>query len=129
MQIAILESDLGALDRVLEMLSSAGHLCFGAVTDQSLQEVIEQVSLDLIILDWSAPDAARYDTLRYLAKYSPFTPIVLCITPSTSNDVIASGLNSGANICLEKPLNCGKSLMHIHALGHHSGSYAASVAS
>ncbi|SDG18265.1 response regulator [Paraburkholderia phenazinium] len=129
MQIAILESDLRALDRALELLSSAGHLCFGALTDKSLQEVLEQVSLDLIILDWSAPDAARYDTLRYLAKYRPITPIVLCVTSSTSNDAIVSGLNSGANICLEKPLSCGKSLTHIHALGRNSNSYATSVVS
>jgi DNA-binding response OmpR family regulator len=116
MQIAILESDLRALDSALETLSSAGHICFGVVSDQSLHELLGQVSIDLVILDWVVPDLVRYDTLRYLSKYRSATPIILSVTPRTSENVIASGLQGGAKICLDKPLSTSESLAHIRAL-------------
>jgi DNA-binding response OmpR family regulator len=128
MQIAILESDLRALDCALEMLSSAGHFCFGLSSDESLPGLLKQVSVDLVILDWAAPDAVRYDTLRYLAKHESLIPIILCVTPGTPDKVIVSGLESGANICLEKPLGSVELLAHIHALGRHSDSYSTTAA-
>ena len=107
------------------MLSSAGHICFGILSDKSLHELLGQVSLDLVILDWSAPDAARYDTLSYLAKHMPSTPIILGVTSLTSDKAIVAGLKSGANICIEKPLGSVKSLAHIHALERYSDFHSA----
>ncbi|NPT40328.1 response regulator [Paraburkholderia sp. 1N] len=115
MRIAILESDAAALDCALEILSAAGHLCFGALCDKTLDGLLEQVSVDLVILDWVAPDALRYDTLRCLCRRGSVIPVVLCVTSRTSQQAIAAGLKSGANICLEKPLGSAQSLAHIHA--------------
>jgi DNA-binding response OmpR family regulator len=112
MQIAILESDLGALDCTLQKLSAAGHLCFGALSDESLRGLLDEMAVDLVILDWAAPDAARYDTLRYLNGHDSSPPIVLCVTPCTSDEAIFTGLERGGNICLEKPLNSAKSRSH-----------------
>ncbi len=115
MRIAILESDAAALDSALEILSSAGHLCFGALCDKTLHELLNQVVVDLVILDWVAPDALRYDTLRCLCRHGSVIPVVLCVTSLTSQQVVAAGLKGGANICLEKPLGSAQSLAHIHA--------------
>ncbi|HEX7907010.1 MAG TPA: response regulator [Paraburkholderia sp.] len=115
MRIAILESDAVALDRALETLSSAGHLCFGALCDQTLRALLNQVAVDLVLLDWVAPDPLRYDTLRGLCRHGSVIPVVLCVTSRTSQQVVAAGLKDGANICLEKPLGSAQSLAHIHA--------------
>ncbi|NPT53890.1 response regulator [Paraburkholderia sp. 5N] len=117
MRIAILESDAAALDCALEILSSAGHLCFGALCDKTLHGLLKQVPVDLVILDWVAPDALRYDTLRCLCRHGSVIPVVLCVKSCTSQQVIAAGLKSGANICLEKPLGSAQSLARIHAFG------------
>ncbi|SFU24845.1 response regulator transcription factor [Paraburkholderia aspalathi] len=117
MRIAILESDAAALDCALEILSSAGHLCFGALCDKTLHGLLSQVPVDLVILDWVAPDALRYDTLRCLCRHGSVIPVVLCVKSCTSQKVIAAGLKSGANICLEKPLGSAQSLARIHAYG------------
>jgi DNA-binding response OmpR family regulator len=128
MQIAILESDLGALDCTLQKLSAAGHLCFGALSDESLRGLLDEMAVDLVILDWAAPDAARYDTLRSLNGHDSSPPIVLCVTPCTSDEAIFTGLERGGNICLEKPLNSAKSLAHIRAFGPHSDTYSTAPA-
>jgi DNA-binding response OmpR family regulator len=129
MQIAILESDLTALDCALETLSSVGYVCFGVVNDKSLHELLEQVSIDLVILDWAAPDIARYDTLRYLSKHRSSIPIILCVTPLTPENAIVSGLESGAKIYLEKPLSAGQSLAHIHAFEYRGNPHSTFAAS
>jgi DNA-binding response OmpR family regulator len=117
MRIAILEPDATALDCALEILSSAGHLCFGALCDKTLHGLLNQVPVDLVMLDWVTPDALRYDTLRCLCRYGSEIPVVLCVTSRTSHQVIAAGLKSGANICLEKPLGSAQSLAQIHSFG------------
>lgn len=117
MRIAILESDVTALDCALEILSSAGHLCFGALCDKTLHGLLKQVPVDLVILDWAAPDVLRYDTLRCLCRNESVIPVALCVTSCTSHEVIAAGLKSGANICLEKPLGSAQSLAHLDAFG------------
>jgi DNA-binding response OmpR family regulator len=129
MQIAILESDLAALDCALETLSSAGYICFGVVNDKSLHELLEQVSIDLVILDWADPDFARYDTLRYLSKNRSSIPIILSVTPLTPESAILSGLASGAKIYLEKPLSTSQSLAHIHAFESRGNLYSTSASS
>jgi DNA-binding response OmpR family regulator len=125
MKIAILESDLKALDCALETLSSAGHICFGVVSDKALRELLGEVSIDLVMLDWAAPDFARYDTLCYLSRHRSETPVILCVTPLTSEKAILSGMERGAKICLEKPVNTDQSLVHIHTLECHGHSYPA----
>ncbi|RDK00787.1 response regulator transcription factor [Paraburkholderia lacunae] len=125
MRIAILESDATALDSAFEILSSAGHLCFGALCDRTLHDLLDQVSVDLVILDWAGPDALRYDTLHCLCRHDPVVPVILCVTSSTSHQAIASGLKSGASISLEKPLGNARSLAYIHALGVGSDYFSA----
>jgi DNA-binding response OmpR family regulator len=125
MQIAILESDLTALDCALETLSSAGYICFGVVSDKSLHELLGQVSIDLVILDWADPDFTRYDTLRYLSKNR--SSIILSVTPLTPENAIVSGLASGAKIYLEKPLSTSRSLAHIHAFECRDNPYPTSA--
>jgi DNA-binding response OmpR family regulator len=127
MQIAILESDLTALDCALETLSSAGYICFGVVSDKSLHELLGQVSIDLVILDWADPDFTRYDTLRYLSKNRSSIPIILSVTPLTPENAIVSGLASGAKIYLEKPLSTSRSLAHIHAFECRDNPYPTSA--
>lgn len=117
MKIAILEPDLRTLDRALEMLSSAGHLCFGARTDDALRALLEDVAIDLVLLDWAAPDDERQATLHHLMQYESYTPVVLCVTPHTADEMIDAGMRGGANICLEKPLRSVESIAYIHTLG------------
>ncbi|WP_112175436.1 response regulator [Paraburkholderia unamae] len=118
MKIAILEPDVGELDRTLQILSSAGHLCFGTRSDEGLRRLLEDVSIDLFLLDWSEPDRGRYETLRYLARREFVGPIVLFTSPQTACGVINSGLECGADVHVTKPLSEGESLAPLHALGN-----------
>jgi DNA-binding response OmpR family regulator len=127
MKIAILEPDIGELDHTLQILSSVGHLCFGTRSDEGLRRLLEDVSIDLFLLDWSEPDRQRYETLRYLARREFVGPIVLLTSAQTACGVINSGLECGADVHVNKPLSESESLAPLHALS--SGPYYAMRAS
>jgi CheY-like chemotaxis protein len=110
MKIAILEPDLDELDRALETLSTSGHLCFGATCDDGLRRLLEEVSVDLFLIDWSNPDSGRYETLLRLTQYESATPVVLCVSAQTAYCVVESGLKRGASFSIEKPLRSTASL-------------------
>jgi CheY-like chemotaxis protein len=120
MNIAILEPDLEALDRTLETLSSSGHLCFATVSDEGLRRMLDEVSVELFLIDWTDPDADRYETLRHLAQYESGTPIVLCVAPHTPQSIIDSGMQRGASLVVATPLRSVESLGHLHNLSNSS---------
>ncbi|MEM5314215.1 hypothetical protein [Paraburkholderia sp. JHI869] len=116
MKIAILESDVAKLDRTLETLSASGHLCFGIRSDEGVRRMLDEVSVDLFLIDWTDPDGVRYETLAALARYAPAVPVVLCVAPHTPISVIDSGMKCGASLALEKPLSGVDSLNCLHTL-------------
>jgi CheY-like chemotaxis protein len=115
LKIAILEHDLDELDQALEMLSSSGHFCFGARSEEGLRQLLETVSVELLLLDWTEPDGGRYETLQYLAQHEPDTPIVLCVWPHTPDAIIDAGLSRGASLVIEKPFR-SRSFDPLHML-------------
>jgi DNA-binding response OmpR family regulator len=116
MKIAILEPDLDELDRALETFSTSGHLCFGATCDAGLRRLLDEVSVDALLLDWSDPDRERYEILHHLAQFESAIPIILCVSPHTPCGVIESGLERGASFSIEKPFRNAKSLDALRAL-------------
>lgn len=116
MKIAILEPNLDELDRALETFSTCGHVCFGASSDLGLRHLLDEVSVELLLLDWTDPDSARYETLHYLAQYESAIPVILCVSPHTSWYVIDSGLKRGASSSIEKPFRGAESLDSLQAL-------------
>ena len=120
MKIAILESDVEKLDRTLEMLSASGHLCFGVRSDEGVRRVLDDVSVDLFLIDWTDPDGVRYETLTHLSQCAPGVPVVLCVAPHTPDSVINSGMQCGANLVLEKPVRGVDSLTCLHTLSNDS---------
>jgi len=111
MKIAILEPDNDKLDRALESLSASGHLCFGVRCDEDMRWVLDDVSVDLFLIDWTDPDGMRYETLTHLAQCEPGVPVVLCVAPHTPDFLVNSGIKCGASLALEKPVR-GVDLLH-----------------
>jgi DNA-binding response OmpR family regulator len=116
MKIAILEAHTASLDHAVQTLSLLGHLCYGAPSERTLKALLEDLSVDMVILDWEAPDMKRHDTLRWLNDSFPATPVVLGVIEGTSEDDIASGLIAGAQIYVKKPLGSNESLVRINKL-------------
>lgn len=116
MKIAILEAALEDLDRTLETLSSAGHVCFGARCDERFRYLLGEIAFDLILLDWANPDSGRRETLRYLAQYESAIPVLLCVSSCTAHDVMASRMQHGTSFSIEKPFNSIESRAALHAL-------------
>ncbi|WP_211467418.1 response regulator transcription factor [Collimonas silvisoli] len=116
MKIVILETNPESLGRAMQTLSFSGHLCYGAPSERTLKALLEDLSVDLVILDWEAPDMNRRDTLRWLNDSFPTTPVVLGVIEGTSEDDIVSGLAAGADIYIKKPLGSNESLLRINQL-------------
>ncbi|WP_175948477.1 response regulator transcription factor [Burkholderia pyrrocinia] len=119
MKIAILERDPVARDSTLAVLSSAGHCCSGVPDDETLKSLLKTVFIELIVLDWAAPDPVRLETLRWLHHYWPAIRVVLGVTRHTSEADLVLGLQAGADIYVEKPFDNSGKLARINALGRH----------
>ncbi|PVX85628.1 hypothetical protein C7402_103205 [Paraburkholderia unamae] len=74
--------------------------------------MLNDISVELFLIDWTHPDAVRYDTLARLVQHATGAPVVLCITPHTSHSVIDSGMRCGASLAVEKP-SSGADSFHI----------------
>lgn len=110
MKFALLEPDLNELDRILEFLASAGHICFGATNDTAFRRLLTEVSVDACLIDWVDPDSCRYETLSQMMQSGTAMAVVLCVAPGTPRDAIDSGLKQGASFSIDKPLRHIESL-------------------
>ncbi|WP_321870342.1 response regulator transcription factor [Paraburkholderia tropica] len=115
MKFALLEPDLAELDRVLETCALSGHVCFAASNDEAFRSLLAEVSVDVCLIDWINPDCCRYETLYQLAQSESAVPVVLCVAPGTSHDLIDSGLKHGASTSIEKPFRGIESLGSLYA--------------
>ncbi|WP_175948349.1 response regulator transcription factor [Burkholderia pyrrocinia] len=115
MKIAILEPNRGELDRLQQFFSERGHIALGATSDGNWLSLLDTIEPDIALVDWTQPDEQRMSTLLLTRECSQ-VPIVLCVNPGTPDDLIASGLNAGADLNITVPIGSAESLARIDAL-------------
>ncbi len=67
-------------------------------------EIIENKSLDLILLDWMLPDSSGIDLLHRIRKYHSMLPVIMLTARGEEEDRVL-GLDMGADDYITKPFS------------------------
>ncbi len=113
--ILVVEDD-EAIQDMLEFSLAAEDYCIHKVTDiKSAWQVIENQSLDLILLDWMLPDGNGVDLLRRIKKHYSMLPVIMLTARIEEEDKVL-GLDTGADDYITKPFSVKELKSRIRAV-------------
>ncbi len=100
-RILIVEDDPGVRDMMVSYLGAQGFEVHAAASGRDMQNILEQVSVDLLLLDLNLPDADGLDLARSVRARSNMGVII--VSSRTAPEERASGLEIGADDYITKP--------------------------
>lgn len=104
MRLAVLDDDRALCAHVASALRGAGHSCFEFYSGEALRRALRRESFDLLILDWELPDLSGIDLLAWVRSTLPSPPPVIMLTGRSDDSDIVSGLDTGADDYVTKPV-------------------------
>src|SRR5688572_24268508 len=103
-KILLIEDDLDLSDSVASWLRSERYIVETAENGQDGLELLNLQTFDLVILDWQLPELQGVDVLRRFRANGGKTSVLMLTGKSATTDK-ATGLDSGADDYLTKPVN------------------------
>lgn len=100
-RILIVEDDPGVRDMMVSYLGAQGFEVHAAASGRDMQNILEQISVDLLLLDLNLPDADGLDLARSVRARSNMGVII--VSSRTAPEERASGLEIGADDYITKP--------------------------
>ena len=113
--ILIVEDDEAIQDMLEFSLSTEDHHIHQASNIKSAWQIIENQSLDLILLDWMLPDGNGVDLLRRIKKHYSTLPVIMLTARAEEEDKIR-GLDTGADDYITKPFSVKELKSRIRAV-------------
>lgn len=119
MKILLVEDDLIQLEPLKTALIKSGH-GVDAVQDGAIaQSLFHDRHYDLLILDWMLPNISGIKLCQQYRQIGKTSPILFLTAKDTLTDRI-TGLDTGADDYLVKPVNVMELLARVRALGRRS---------
>lgn len=118
--IAIVEDDAILREELAHFLRSHDFEVIELLTGVALYDVLNQRSVDLIILDLNLPGLSGFDIAKQIKERLPSVGIVM-LTARTSLPDRVKGYDSGADIYLPKPTLPAEILAAINSLSRRLG--------
>lgn len=115
--VLVVEDDPHISELIVFLLQDAGYRTVTANTAAKAHQLVEEINLDLVILDWMLPDTPG-DKVCYAIKSRPgksFLPILMLTARSGLADRVA-GLDAGADDFLTKPFHSDELMARARAL-------------
>lgn len=116
MRLAILDDDRELCAEVALAMRTAGHSCFEFYSGESLRRALRRESYDLLVLDSELPDLSGIDLLAWVRSTLPSPPPVIMLTGPAADGESVSGLDSGADDHISKPVESKVLKAHVEAL-------------
>ena len=116
MRLAVLDDDRELCAQVALAMRSGGHSCFEYYSGEALRRALRRESYDLLMLDWDLPDLSGIDLLAWVRSTLPSPPPVIMLTGPAVDGEIDSGLDSGADDHITKPVEPAVLKAHVDAL-------------
>lgn len=105
MKIAVLDDDLVHLQAIAEVVETAGFRPTTFSRGQALLSALRRDTFDLLVIDWNLPDKSGLEILSWARNNLSPPPPMLLVTSRADDEDIVTGLNSGADDYLTKPLS------------------------
>ncbi|MGN6739128.1 response regulator transcription factor [Dyella sp.] len=113
--LGLLEDEIDLREELEAYLSMAGHRVLCADSSAEFFSVGDGLRFDVIIVDRGLPDADGLQVIERVRRESPRTGIVMLTARGSSEDRI-SGLQTGADHYLVKPVSLPELGAHVSAL-------------
>lgn len=113
--IAIVEDDVILREELGAFLSSQGHIVHELVSGTALDDLFQESSADIVILDLNLPGQSGFEIAqRYRAGYPELGIIILSARTATMDRI--NSYQNGADIYMPKPCPSGELLAAIGSL-------------
>jgi len=117
MNIIVVEDDRDIREMVCQSLAQNDYRTIGVRDVQEARQAIEKNSPDCLVVDWMLPDGSGVELIRWLRRQDQFqqVPVLMLTARSQESDMI-TGLDSGADDYLTKPMSLRELNARIRAL-------------
>ena len=97
-----MDDDSTVRDSLNDVLVGEGYCVIPAENGQQALDLVEQSSVDLVLLDLNMPVKNGWDTFEQLTREHPLIPVVIA---TARPNQLFTALNAGAGALLEKPMD------------------------
>jgi len=113
--ILIVEDDADIQEMLNFSLTPEGYVLDSAFTVKDAWEVIQNKTVDLVLLDWMLPDNSGIDLLHRIRKYHSMLPVIMVTAKAEEEDRVL-GLDVGADDYITKPFSVRELKSRIQAV-------------
>jgi len=119
MKILLVEDDLEQREPIEAALKESGHRVDGVATQENAQSLLNFTVYDLLIIDWMLPQGSGIELCHWYRHQGKTTPVLILTAKDSTTDKV-TGLDSGADDYLVKPIDIMELLARVRALGRRS---------
>ncbi|MFT4173092.1 MAG: response regulator transcription factor [Rhodocyclaceae bacterium] len=116
MRIAVLDDDAIHLDLIRRVAESLGHDCLVFDRGRTLLHELRRESIDLLISDWHLPDISGVEIVKWVRTHIDHPLPIILVTDHLDERDVVTGLTSGADDYMAKPLRVMELSARVQAL-------------
>ena len=124
MNILVVEDDRDIREMVCQSLAQNDFNTIGCPDVQEAKQSIKKYHPDCLVIDWMLPDGSGVELIRWLRRSEAYsqTPILMLTARAQESDMI-TGLESGADDYLTKPMSLRELNARVKALLRRPAAY------
>jgi two-component system, OmpR family, phosphate regulon response regulator PhoB len=128
MNILVVEDDRDIREMVCQSLSQNDFRASGCSNLQEARKSMENVNPDCMVVDWMLPDGSGIELIRWMRRQQQFQQVpVLMLTARSQETDLITGLESGADDYLTKPMSLRELNARVRALMRRPAQYEESL--
>ena len=117
MNILVVEDDRDIRELVCQSLAQNDFRTFGCRDVQEAKQSLAENNLDCLVVDWMLPDGSGIELIRWMRRQHQYQQIpVLMLTARAQESDMITGLDSGADDYLTKPMSLRELNARVKAL-------------
>ena len=115
--ILVVEDDRDIREMVCQSLAQNDYQTIGCANLQEARKSMETVDPDCMVVDWMLPDGSGIELIRWMRRQQQYQQIpVLMLTARSQEADLITGLDSGADDYLTKPMSLRELNARVRAL-------------
>ena len=124
MNILVVEDDRDIRELVCQSLTQNDFRTTGCRDVQEAKKSLAELNPDCLVVDWMLPDGSGVELIRWMRRQEPYQQIpVLMLTARAQESDMITGLDSGADDYLTKPMSLRELNARVKALLRRPAAY------
>lgn len=124
MNILVVEDDRDIRELVCQSLTQNDFRTFGCRDVQEAKHSLAENDLDCLVVDWMLPDGSGIELIRWMRRQDQYQQIpILMLTARAQESDMITGLDSGADDYLTKPMSLRELNARVKALLRRPAAY------